>query len=194
MKNIPVLKKISFILFLSFIVASCSSDNGGGNDSKYFENVPKGEIVPVGERFVTLTGYEEGANLSSNEETIAVTFDSNSQKWWEFIYGEYKEWCDGEYDSEQLEETGYYYAFFPNGKLYMKYGTTGAPQYKADWQWANSSKSKVKITFEEEFDGEKFSLDYEFTELNSSAVTYAALISEDGCKFVEWVQFGNPID
>lgn len=174
---------ICLVFSLGLVAVSCSSDDNGGNKD-YLKGVPKGEIVPVGERFVTLTGFEEGeAGVSSREASQA-----NSQKWWKYIYGEIEYNCEGENDVEEIEEVGYYYAFFPNGKMYYKDGISGTPYAYNDWEWADSSKSKIRISNNY---GE--SQVFEFTELNANAVVYASYQSYQGCSLLTWEQMGNPV-
>lgn len=181
MKNL--LKTIGLVFSLGLMVISCSSDDNGGNKD-YLNGVPKGEIVPVGERFVTLTGYNEGSASSSS----MATSQTNSQKWWKYIYGEIEYNCEGENDVEEIDEDGYYYAFFPNGKMYYKDGINGTPFAYNDWEWADSSKSKVRISNNY---GE--SLVFEFTELNADAVVYASYQSQQGCSLLTWEQLGSPV-
>lgn len=181
MKNL--LKIIGLVSSLGLMVISCSSDDNGGNKD-YLNGVPKGEVVPIGERFVTLTGYDEGSTSSS----LMATSQTNSQKWWKYIYGEIEYNCEGENDVEEIEEAGYYYAFFPNGKMYYKDGINGTPFAHNDWEWADSSKSKVRIT-DEWGDSQVF----EFTELNANAVVYASYQSQQGCSLLSWEQLGNPV-
>src|SRR5690554_2441435 len=178
MKNVILLRKVFMSLLFITVVVSCSSDDGGNSD--YLANVPKGEIVPVAERQRALTGFDEDvAPRSSNTET---------QKWWKYIYGEVTYNCEGENETDEIEESGYYYAFFPNGKMYYKIGEEGTPNAYNDWEWANSSKSKLQIT-----DQWGETLDFELTELNDDSVVYASYQSEQGCSLLTWEQLGSPV-
>jgi len=182
MKNL--LKTIALVFSLGLITISCSSDDSGGNKD-YLNDVPKGEIVPVEERYVTLTGFEEGEQQTSS---ITTTSQESSQKWWKYIHGEIEYNCEGENEVETIEEAGYYYAFFPNGKMYYKIEINGTPIEHNDWEWTDSSKSKVKIT---NIYGD--SQVFEFTELNANAVVYASYQSQQGCSLLTWEQLGDPI-
>lgn len=180
MKKVILLRKVFMLLFFVTVVASCSSDDGGSSD--YLANVPKGEIVPVAERYRTLTGFDEG---SSPNPRISNT---ESQKWWKYIYGEVTYNCEGENETDEIEENGNYYAFSPNGKMYYKYGQEGTPVEYNDWEWANSSKSKIRITNQW---GE--TMDFELTELNDDGVVYASYQSAQGCSLLTWEQLGTPV-
>jgi len=182
------LKTIGLLFSLGLVVFSCSEE-----DKNYLNDVPKGEIVPVGERFFALTGYDEGSTSSLSMETSQVSSQkadsqTNSQKWWKYIYGEIEYNCGGESGMETVEEVGYYYAFSPDGKMYYKDGIGGTPFAYNDWDWADNSKSKVKIT-DEWGDSQIF----EFTELNANAVVYASYQSQPGCSLLTWEQLGNPV-
>ncbi len=182
MKTFKLLKNIGLVLFLGLIAVACSSDDNKGGGSDHFKDVPKGEIVSVEQRFITLTGYEEN--------TVAVnsvsTLNADTQKWWKYIYGKIEYNCEGENESEEIDEAGFYYAFFPNGKLYYKDGVDGVPVAYNNWEWTDSSKSKVRIT--DNYDGE--SMVFEFTELNSNTVVYASYQSEGGCSLLTWEKLG----
>lgn len=178
MKKLTVLRKVYLLFFIGIITASCSSDDGGSN-SNYLKNVPKGEIVSVGERFFTLTGFEEYAGKGL--ET------SNSQKWWKYIYGEMEYKCDGENETGAVDSEATYFAFSPDGIIYYKFELDGMAYPHHQWEWADSSKSKVRITNEY-----NQTLVFEFTELNPTSVIYASYQSEEGCSLLTWEQFGNP--
>jgi|SRR5690554_1160418 len=178
MKKLTVLRKTCLLLFIGIIITSCSSDDGGST-SNYLKNVPKGEIVSVGERFFALTGFDEDAGKGL--ET------SNSQKWWKYIYGEMEYKCDGEDETEEVESEATYFAFSPDGTIYYKFELGGMTYAHHQWEWVDNSKSKVRITNEY-----NQTLVFEFTELNHDAVVYASYQAEEGCSLLTWEQFGNP--
>lgn len=182
MKTPKLFKNIGLLLFFGLTLIACSSDDSkGGGSPNYLENVPKGEIVPTAQRFVTLTGYEESAATKS---TSATALSADSQKWWKYKDAAFEYKCDGEHEIEELEEDGSYYAFYPNGKIYYKYGVTGTPIAHHGWEWTDSSKSKIRIITN---DGE--SVIFEFTELNSKTVVYASYQSEGNCSVLTWERF-----
>ncbi len=137
------------------------------------------EIVSVGERFSTLTGFDEDAGKGLETST--------SQKWWKYIYGEMEYKCDGEDETEAVESAAAYFAFSPDGTIYYKFDLDGTAFAHHQWEWVDSSKTKVYITNEY---GQ--TLVFEFTELNPDAVVYASYQSEEGCSLLTWEQFGNP--
>ncbi|TDS65083.1 hypothetical protein [Myroides indicus] len=183
MKTFKLLKNIGLILFLGLVTTACSSsdDNKGGKGSNLLENVPKGEIVPEAQRFITLTGYDENVAVKSNSATV---LNADSQKWWRMEKSGVIYWYEGKYETDVEDGDFTYYAFYPNGKLYARYTLEDTPIEYASWRWIDSSKSKigVKTSFTEE-------LVYEITELNSFGVTYAHIISEMGYTTVLWEQY-----
>lgn len=186
MKTFEILKNMGLVLFLGLTAVACSSDdNKDSGESDHFKNVPKGEIVSVEKRFVTLTGYEENTVVAKSVSTL----NADTQKWWKYLEAYFEYECDGEYEKEKLEEDGTYYAFYPNGKIYYKSGATGTPVPHHSWAWVDDTKLKVKIT-----PSEGSSAIFEFTELNSKSVVYASYQSEHGCNVLTWehlVESGN---
>lgn len=185
MKTFRLLKNKGLVLFLGLIMTACSGsddNNSGGGNSDHFKHVPKGEIVSVERRFVTLTGYEENtATLNA-----VTTLTTNVQKWWKYVDGEIRYRCDGKDEFEDAGESGDYFAFSPDGKLYYKYGKNGTPEVDSNWRWTDSSKSKIIVSTE----GEE-SMVYEFTALNPNLVVYATYLSEGNCSLLAWARFGN---
>lgn len=174
MKKLFLFKNKALALFLMLLIAACSSDDGG---SSPLDGVPSGEIVPVAERQKTLTGFEEG-DAPRNVST---------QKWWKYIKWYVKYSCGGETEEESEDGEGEYFAFYPDGTLYMKDYLGGTPYFHSNWEWTDSSKSKIRLSN----DGE--SQVYQVTELNANAAVYAAAHSEEGCTFLTWEQLGQPV-
>ncbi|WP_158960311.1 hypothetical protein [Myroides fluvii] len=173
-------KTVGLILLLGLTIVACSSsdDNGGSEDVKFLENVPKGEIVPTAQRFMTLTGYDENATTKAMATTA---FNAGAQKWWSKVK------IGAVYGTEKTEHQADYlfWAFYPNGKIYFKYLPGDTPIEYADWRWTDSSKSKVTLSFSTHDE----ELEYKFTELNSSGFIYAHIVSKDGFTSVLWEQY-----
>ena len=99
MKTFEILKNMGLVLFLGLTAVACSSDDNKGSDgSDHFKNVPKGEIVSIEKRFVTLTGYEENSVVAKS----ASTLNADTQKWWKYLEAYFEYECDGEHEKEKL--------------------------------------------------------------------------------------------
>ncbi|AXG73787.1 hypothetical protein DVK85_05870 [Flavobacterium arcticum] len=163
--------KATFLFVLGLaLVTSCSKDDDGGDR---FAGVPKGEIVPVGERYETLTGFPEGEGRGSLEES--------SQVWWKQVQSKIDYHCGG-YEDEDLYEEDFYIAFKPDGLLYAKYGSNGQEFSYYSWEWKDDNKEAILM------EGETF----EIRELNDGGIVYASRQEQSSdCYAITWEQFSN---
>lgn len=71
--------------------------------------------------------------------------------------------------------------------MYKKDSASGTPYFEANWEWIDSSKSKIRVwdAFE--------SLIYQVTELNANAAVYGASFTYESCNFLTWEKLGQPM-
>ncbi|MEX0722044.1 MAG: hypothetical protein WD059_15310 [Balneolaceae bacterium] len=177
---IPFRLPIISLFVLSIVIFSCGSPTGSSYD--VFEGVPTGEIVPVEERDETLTGIE---SASANKQ---MSTSANAQKWWlqKISKIEYSGCLDAEDEDITLDNT--YFAFKPDGDMYIKVGEDGTEQNATSWEWTDESKSAIELELYPD-------VEFELTSLNDDELVYASLQEgEQGCKAVTWEQFGDPIE
>lgn len=164
------MKTIKNLLLLTLVISflSCSK-NDDTSDSK-FGNAPTGEIVPVEQRDLELTGFD-----SADRST------SNSQKWWRHIVSvvDFGSGC-GDNEDEEYVYTDRYLGFTPDGSVYAKIGVNGTPIDTGEtWEWTSSSKDKMIYQ----------SVEFTLTELWSIRLTIASDQSQSGCSVVTWEEF-----
>lgn len=167
------MKLIKYVFILLLIcetaLLSCSKDDSGGPN---FGNAPTGEIVPVAQRDLVLTGYD-----------ITNRNDPTTQKWWRHIASvvDFGSGC-GDNEDEEYTYTNVYLGFTPEGKVYRKTGIDGSPVDTGNtWEWTSASKDKMI------FQGVEFTL----TELWNIRLTIASDQSQSGCNIITWEEFIN---
>ncbi len=152
------------------LFASCSKD---GDNGPNLDGVPSGEIVAIEERDEALTGYSE---LKSTEE---------SQKWWTHVISKFMFSSEECGDDVSYEEMGYY-AFYPNGDLYVKTSLSGSATLGGTWNWTDeSTKNEIYVYFPSLGQGQNFTITY----LNESNVVYGSVQSASGCSVTTYEQF-----
>lgn len=168
------MNSIKYIFLLAFVsltvLVSCSKDDD--SEGSNFGNAPTGEIVPVEERDLVLTGFD-----LANRDGI------NTQKWWRHIVSvvDFGSGC-GDNEDEEYTYTDVYLGFTPEGKIFRKIGISGTPVDTGEtWQWTSASKDKMI------FQGVEFTL----TELWNIRLTIASDQSQSGCSVVTWEEFMN---
>lgn len=156
---------------LVITLTSCSKDDDGGSNG--LEGVPSGEIVEVGLRQETLTGF--------NEE------GSGTQKWWTHVISS-ADYSSADCGDDEVIEDGGYYAWYPDGSYYYKAIISDTPSLVGSWEWTNSSKTKVYIhNYTTSAEGEMT-----VTYLNESNIVYGTNQSAGGCSVTTYEQFNNP--
>ncbi|OSY88994.1 hypothetical protein WH52_04860 [Tenacibaculum holothuriorum] len=162
-------KSIFVLLMLTGLIFSCSSDDDIASNG--LEGVPKGEIVPVGERNEALTGFS-GKSING------------SQKWWSHAITKVTVTggCDGDVE---VKETGFF-AFYKDGGLYVRTTKDGTPVKGGEWKWEDDNKDAVIVTANG--NTQKFTVTY----LNSSNVVYASVQTQGPCTATTYEQFNNP--
>ena len=148
----------------------CSSSD----DSESLDNVPNGEIVPIEQREITLTGFSE--NQQSGE----------SQKWWTHVVTKVVLSGPDECGENQTINNQGYFAFYTNGGLYYKSSSSSSPISAGSWEWANSNKTSILVSNQS---GEQ---DFSVTYLNDSNVVYGSVQSQGPCSATTYEQFNNP--
>ena len=165
------LKRLSLLLFVTFVAFSCSSDSDSDNDR--FEDVPSGEIVARNMRQEALTGFSDDDRAN------------NQQKWWTHVISDFNfSGCDDEEEDFSELSVGYF-AFYPDGGLYYRSSPDGTPTYSGDWEWKNSNKNAIHLNGET-------SVDFEIRYLNADNVVYASYQGNSACNVVTYEQFDNP--
>lgn len=164
-----LLLKVLFLFVLGVTFTACSSDDDGGDR---FAGVPKGEIVPVGERHEVLTGYPEGEGRSIEE---------GAQVWWSVEKSIVDYHCGGE--SEEMDNTqeNVYYAFKNDGVIYYKQGVDGTEYSHLQWEWKDANKNAIMVS----------GVEFELRELNQNNVVYASYQEQEGCYAITWEQFSK---
>lgn len=165
------LLKAAFLFVLGLaLTTSCSKDDGGGDK---FAGVPKGEIVPVGERHETLTGFPEAEGRGGLEES--------SQVWWKAEKSIVDYHCGGESEEIDNSQENVYYAFKNDGMIYYKIGMSGDENSHYSWEWKDNNKNAIIV----------HGVEFELRELNANNVVYASYQEEEGCYAITWEQFSN---
>lgn len=168
------LKKLLTLLVVSFFVVSCSSDDDIAGD---LAGVPKGEIVELALRNITLTG--------SDDLNVPRNTDTSSQKWWTHVISSAtinREECG---DDTEIKNSGYF-AFYPNGDYYAKTSKDGTAIRQGSWSWTSSSKDKITVSTQ------LGTVNFSVTYLNDNNVVYASVQSEGGCSATTYEQFNDP--
>ncbi|HLT52768.1 MAG TPA: hypothetical protein VKZ97_02700 [Flavobacteriaceae bacterium] len=171
-------KNIFGLLLCTALVtlSACSKDDDGDGGSN-LDGVPSGEIVSAEFRNVVLTGYTD---LESGEGT---------QRWWTHVISDFNFNSEDCGDDFSYEDTGYY-AWYPDGSYYVKTSLNGSPTQVGEWEWANSSKTRIYIyNYSNGSEGEMT-----VTYLNDNNVVYGSYQSGGGCSLTTYEQFNNPIE
>lgn len=163
---------VVIIVTLLFGFISCSKDDDGDSSGK-LDGVPSGEIVAVGLRQQTLTGFDEDGN--------------GTQKWWTHVISSITYSSVDCGDDVAYEDTGYY-AWYPDGNYYQKSTTDGTPVLVGEWEWTNSTKTKVYIYNSSSGAEGEMTVTY----LNDNNIVYGSQQSASGCSATVFEQFNNP--
>ncbi len=92
-------------------------------------------------------------------------------------------------DDLSYTEMGYY-AFYPDGDLYVKTSINGTPSLGGTWNWTDeSAKDEIYIYFPSLGQGQNFTITY----LNEDNVVYGSIQSANGCSVTTYEQFNNPL-
>lgn len=148
MKTFKLFAMITAIALFTF---SCKKDNEIiDTGSKISALVPKGTIVPIAERHITLTGLSEGAALKIEK----------GGRWWKIKDGAkvvaFNVVCSGqkvadEVTTADLDDDRFYISFSNNGDIMKSTTADGANAIKeGTWKWKNANKDAIEITSEDE--------------------------------------------
>lgn len=163
-------KGILLLLAGAVFVTSCSKSDGGDAIDK-FAGVPSGEIVAVGERNKTLTGFDEVQQKTTDGD--------EEQKWWEQTVAKADYHCH-DMEDEDLTQEGIFYAFNPDGYIYYKVGVDGTEVRHQAWEWESDAKDAVIVQ------GVSFTI----RALNDGSLVYASYQEQSSdCYAVTWEQF-----
>lgn len=144
-------KLFAIITAIACITFSCKKDDnkiddgGGGGGSKISSLVPKGTIVPLAQRHITLTGIDEGASLRIEK----------GGKWWKIKDGakivSFNIVCSGQkvednVKTEELDEDeGPYISFYNNGDIMKSFSSDGGNEVKeGTWRWKDANKDAIR--------------------------------------------------
>lgn len=161
-----VFKKLTFFFLSSLFFFQCNSDDS--SPSSGLTGVPTGEIVPLVERDEVLTGDPNG---------LGGRIEAGPVIWW--LNAESKILtCDGS-ESDDITD-GYEYSFGTDGIVYARIvGLPSSQTAGETWSWASSAKDAII------YQGVTFN----FTELNSNAVTYGSKQSFQGQCAITYQRF-----
>ncbi len=168
--------KILFMLLsISFITLSCSSSDDDSDSIDHPEGF-SGELVPVGQRDMALTGYD-----------VASRGITGEFKWWnaDETAGTFSGGCPDDEDYEDWFESNLSLeiAFSSDGVIYQRY-SGGNQEAVGDWSWTNSSKNKVNWRNYDDEETFKVSVTY----LNENNLVYYLALSNGGCTFREYLK------
>lgn len=180
MKRLKKIKQFMPLIAINLLLLfSCSNDEEKVVKDN-FAGVPTGEIVALELRDATLTGFE--ASAKKNEAS------KGAQKWWSHVISKvtYNGSACVKKEGEVLGEKKGYFAFYPNGGLYVRSSKNGTPIRGGSWKWKSSSKNMVVVTIN------GVSFDNKLTYLNANNVVYASAQPHSGCTAYTYEQFGSP--
>lgn len=170
--NTKLLKTCLLLVFIG-ILSSCSNDdNITEEETGILAEVPSGEIVPTELREETLVGFNFSSERMSNQNQI----------WWKHGITQQTYDCPSfneEVATNTIVDSGYYYAFKPDGYIYYKNGLDGQEMQHHSWQW-NSDMSGVIINGLTTF---------YFNELNPTNVVYYSVQGPEDCQYLSWELF-----
>ena len=165
------MKKVKLLLtfaICAMISISCSKDDDSSSSSNAPEGVPTGKIVPVSERSIVLTGFDD-----ANEGKGAM-----AQVEWEYDNGRF--YSTGSNCTENFDEnieSDLFISFMPNGDLEYR-DVDGELLYTRTWEWADSKKGV-------HLDGET-DVTFLFSELNKDRVVYYSSQNYGDCTLISY--------
>jgi hypothetical protein len=158
-----------FLLASGIMLTACSKDDEGSG----LTGVPTGEIVAIGLRDMTLTGYSD------------LITQEGSQKWWTHVVSSFDFSSDDCGDDQTIENSGYY-AFYPDGGYYFKSSIDSTPFSVGEWGWTDGSKTKIFIS--NSIGEGEFTVTY----LNEMNIVFGSRQTGPGCSVVTYEQFNDP--
>lgn len=161
------------LLFTSiFAATSCGSDD----DDDPYAGIPIGEIVEIDLRDALLSG---SANSGGR---FAV-----GQKWWKHLNGEirYNGTCTEE--TETINLSNVYYAFYSSNQFFTKEGVNGQPELAGSWQWVNTNTKEALFINSTRLQGLSLTL----RALNENALVYLSEVVDGECTTLTWEELGE---